>query len=129
MWWDKSDFARMVLSQFDDAIKSGRLYKYFPKSVKQWWGHLSDEVVYAYVMSILDLPVIPYNSNLMGSNPAFFSVKDGLADMGHFLTNPRLLGHMHFENTVPVFVHFFAKDKDPNYEVNRDFLFAWLEKC
>lgn len=128
MWWEKGAFANRVKEEFDAAIKGGRLYKYFPKVVKMWYGHLSDEVVYAYVVALLDMDVVPYNSNLMGSNPDFFSVEKGLADMGHFLTNPRLLGHMHFENTTPVLVHFFAKDQDKNYVRNRDFLFDWLSK-
>ena len=128
MWWKKGKVTDQVLYEFDEAIKSGKLYKYFPKVVDLWWGHLSDEVVYSYVMSILDLPVIPYNKNLMGSNPEFFSVEDGLGNMGHLLTNPRLLGHMKFEDTVPVLIHFFAKDQDPNYARNRDFLMDWLSK-
>lgn len=128
MWWDNSEFARMVLRQFDDAVKRGNLAKYFPKPVQMWYGHLSDELVYSYVLSVLDHSVIPYNSNLMGSNPDYFSVEHSNASMGHFLTNPRLKGHMHFEETVPVFVHFFAKDKDSNYTRNRDFLIDWLSK-
>lgn len=127
MWWDKSEVTEKVLSQFDLAISRGWLYKYFPKSIKLWWGHLSDEVIYSYVMSILNLPSIPYNSNLMGSNPEYFSVAEGKGDMGHFLTNPRLQGHMKFKDSVPVLVHFFAKNEDRNYISNRDFLLNWAK--
>jgi len=128
MWWDNSMVSSMIFDEFDKAILSGKLYEYFPKVVDLWWGHLSDEVVYAYVMSILNLPVVPYNSNLMGSNPEFFSVEKGIGDMGHFLTNPRLKGHMEFSDTCPILVHYFAKDKDSNYAPNRDFLISWLEE-
>lgn len=127
MWWDKSECTEKVLAEFDSVILSGKLYSYFPKVVDLWWGHLSDEVVYAYVMSVLDLPVIPYNSNIMGSNPEFFSVEEGKADMGHFMTNPRLKDHMIFTDGVPVLVHFFAKDKDPNYDRNKQYLYGLLE--
>lgn len=130
MWWDKSEETENALCFFDEVIKDGRLYKYFPKVIEQWGGVLSDELVYAYVMSVLDLPVIPYNSNLMGSNPDYFSVEKSEGNMGHFVVEygNKLLPHMKFEDSVPVFVHFFAKDKDSNYVRNRDFLFNWLDK-
>lgn len=127
MWWDKSDITNTALDIFDEVIKNGCLYKYFPKVIKLW-GVLPDEVLYAYVMSVLDLPVVPYNSNLMGSNPEYFSVEKSEGNMGHFLIEwgNKLLSHMEFKDSVPVFVHFFAKDKDPNYVRNRDFLINWL---
>jgi hypothetical protein len=130
MWWDNSSLSGEVFDEIDKVVKSGRLYKYFPKTIELWWGKLSDEVVFDYVTSVLNISLIPYNSNLMGSNPDYFSVEKGEASMGHFMIEwgNRLAGHMKFKNSVPVFVHFFAKDKDPNYLSNKDFLFSWLEK-
>jgi len=129
MWWKKdSRLKHAFMREIISAINHKRLYRYFDKVVGLWGGIISNEVVLSYVSSILNVPVIEYNKNLIGVNPEIFSVKDGRGDMGIFLTDKRMKSLMNYENGTPVIEHFFQKTEHKSYRENKEFLMNYLKR-
>lgn len=126
-WFDKSETTEKVQELFKESLLGGKLEKYFPKVVKMWYGR-NDEMALLYAMSVLDLPIVPYNRNLMSLNPKYFSVENEVADMGEFIHGGvyQLKDHMSFTDSKPVLVHFFKKANDSNFWKNRQYLYEWL---
>ena len=126
-WLDKSETTAKVMSLFKESLLENRHQRYFPKVFKMWYGK-NDEMATMYAMSLLDLPVIPYNRNLLSLNPDYFSVEDGVADMGDLYQGrvQHLNGKMSFVDTCPVAAHFFRKANDSNFWRNKKFLYEWV---
>lgn len=127
IWFDKSPVTDKVSGLLKEAFLGDKMEKYFPKVFKMWNGP-NNEMALVYAMSVLDLPVIPYYRNLMSVNPTYFSVMDGVADMGDFTQGKvyQLAGKMEFVESTPVLVHLFKKANDPGYWRNRRELYEWV---
>lgn len=128
LWFDKSDVTQRVIETLKAAFMPGMMDKYFPKVYKMWKCQ-NNEMALVYAMSLLDLPVIPYNKNIMSVNPKYFSVMESRADMGDFIQGKvyQLEGNMKFVDSVPTVVHLFKKANDPNFWRNRKELYEWLD--
>lgn len=128
VWFDKSEVTTKVVDKLKEMFMPGMAEKYFPKVFKMWNGK-NNEMALVYAMSVLDLPVIPYNRNIMSVNPKYFSVLDGKGDMGDFVFGKiyQLQGNMEFVDSIPTVVHLFKKANDSGYWRNRKELYEWLD--
>jgi len=126
-WFDKSDISKKVSQDIEHCLQENIFDKYFKKLRKTKSGGRNNESCIVYAMSKNNLPVIPYNHNIISPEPKNFDASKGVADMGHFANKKtHLYNYYKFNSKNPIIAHIFSKTKHKDYAKNEQMLKKFL---